>query len=157
MNWKKWLRTQWDRVGAWLCIAAGVVTLIIGWVGAAATEYPAEQLPFIISGGVGGALLVVAGSVGGEWGFFQPAAVSTRSLLGLGYLIVFGSLIAFSAFTWLLREAPPGRVATYAYVNPAVAVMLGWLVASEPFGPRELAASAVIVAGVALIISVRAR
>ena len=106
---------------------------------------------------VGGALLVVAGSIGGEWGFFQPAAVSTRSLLGLGYLIVFGSLIAFSAFTWLLREAPPGRVATYAYVNPAVAVMLGWLVASEPFGPRELAASAVIVAGVALIISVRAR
>ena len=61
MNWKKWLRTQWDRVGAWLCIAAGVVTLIIGWVGAAATEYPAEQLPFIISGGVGGALLVALG------------------------------------------------------------------------------------------------
>jgi putative Mn2+ efflux pump MntP len=61
VNWKKWLRTQWDRVGAWLCIAAGVVTLIAGWVGAAATEYPAEQLPFIISGGIGGALLVALG------------------------------------------------------------------------------------------------
>jgi len=106
---------------------------------------------------VGGALLLVTGTLGGEWSSFQFAAVSTRSLLGLGYLIVFGSLVAFSAFTWLLREAPPGRVATYAYVNPVVAVVLGWLIASEPFGPRELAASAVIIAGVALIISVRKR
>ena len=104
---------------------------------------------------VGGVLLLLTGTLGGEWSSFQFATVSTRSLLGLGYLIVFGSLVAFSAFTWLLREASPGRVATYAYVNPAVAVVLGWLIASEPFGPRELAASAVIVAGVALIISVR--
>jgi drug/metabolite transporter (DMT)-like permease len=104
---------------------------------------------------VGGVLLLFTGTLGGEWSSFQFATVSTRSLLGLGYLIVFGSLVAFSAFTWLLREASPGRVATYAYVNPAVAVVLGWLIASEPFGPRELAASAVIVAGVALIVSSR--
>lgn len=104
---------------------------------------------------VGGVLLLLTGTLGGEWSSLQFATVSTRSLLGLGYLIVFGSLVAFSAFTWLLREASPGRVATYAYVNPAVAVVLGWLIASEPFGPRELAASAVIVAGVALIVSSR--
>jgi drug/metabolite transporter (DMT)-like permease len=79
--------------------------------------------------------------------------MTTRSLVALAYLVVFGSLIAYSAFTWLLSVAAPGRVATYAYVNPVVAVLLGWLLAAEPFGWRELAASAVIIGGVALIIS----
>jgi drug/metabolite transporter (DMT)-like permease len=101
----------------------------------------------------GGACLVVAGSLGGEWAGLQPAAMTTRSLVALAYLVVFGSLIAYSAFTWLLSVAAPGRVATYAYVNPVVAVLLGWLLAAEPFGWRELAASAVIIGGVALIIS----
>jgi drug/metabolite transporter (DMT)-like permease len=105
----------------------------------------------------GGILLIVAGSLGGEWSGFVPAGASLRSLLGLGYLIVFGSLVAYSAFTWLLRVAPAGRVSTYAYVNPVVAVLLGWLLASEPFGARELAASAVIISGVVLIISGRTR
>jgi drug/metabolite transporter (DMT)-like permease len=105
----------------------------------------------------GGLLLIVAGSLGGEWSGFAPSGASLRSLLGLGYLIVFGSLVAYSAFTWLLRVAPAGRVSTYAYVNPVVAVLLGWLLASEPFGARELAASAVIIAGVVLIISGRTR
>jgi len=106
---------------------------------------------------VGGACLLAAGTLVGEPSSFQLAAVSGRSLIGLAYLVVFGSLIAFSAFVWLLREVPPGRVATYAYVNPVVAVLLGWQLAAEPFGPRELVASAVILAGVALIISVRSR
>jgi drug/metabolite transporter (DMT)-like permease len=105
----------------------------------------------------GGILLIVAGSLGGEWSTFVPGGASLRSLLGLGYLIVFGSLVAYSAFTWLLRVAPAGRVSTYAYVNPVVAVLLGWLLASEPFGARELAASAVIISGVVLIISGRTR
>jgi drug/metabolite transporter (DMT)-like permease len=105
----------------------------------------------------GGVLLIAAGSLGGEWSGFVPSGASLRSLLGLGYLIVFGSLVAYSAFTWLLRVAPAGRVSTYAYVNPVVAVLLGWLLASEPFGGRELAASAVIIAGVVLIISGRTR
>jgi drug/metabolite transporter (DMT)-like permease len=105
----------------------------------------------------GGVLLIAAGSLGGEWSGFVPSGASLRSLLGLGYLIAFGSLVAYSAFTWLLRVAPAGRVSTYAYVNPVVAVLLGWLLASEPFGGRELAASAVIIAGVVLIISGRTR
>jgi drug/metabolite transporter (DMT)-like permease len=105
----------------------------------------------------GGLLLIVAGSLGGEWSGFAPSGASLRSLLGLGYLILFGSLVAYSAFTWLLRVAPAGRVSTYAYVNPVVAVLLGWLLASEPFGARELAASAVIIGGVVLIISGRTR
>ncbi len=105
----------------------------------------------------GGILLLATGSAAGEWSGFHPFAASVRSLASLAYLIIFGSLIAYSAFTWLLRAAPADRVSTYAYVNPVVAVLLGWLVVSEPFGARELVASAVIIAGVAMIISTRRR
>jgi drug/metabolite transporter (DMT)-like permease len=71
----------------------------------------------------------------------------------LAYLIVFGSIVAYSAYTWLLRSVSTPIVSTYAYVNPAVAVLLGWLVAGEQITGRTLAAAAVIIAGVALIVS----
>ena len=103
----------------------------------------------MIAGGV--ILLGVAGATG-ELGAFSPAAVSARSLLALGYLIVAGSLVGFSAYVFLLGATTPARVSTYAYVNPIVAVLLGWLVAGESVTPRTLVAAAVIVAAVALII-----
>jgi len=96
-------------------------------------------------------LLVVAGA-SGELGAFSLAAVSTRSLLALAYLIVAGSLLGFSAYIFLLGATTPARVSTYAYVNPIVALFLGWLVAGESVTPRTLVAAAVIVAAVALII-----
>lgn len=99
----------------------------------------------------GGTLLLIAGSIGGEFADFHPAAVSTRSLLALLYLIVFGAIIAYSAYVWLLRVVSPARVSTYAYVNPVVAVLLGWALAGEPLSPRMAVAAAIIVAGVALI------
>jgi drug/metabolite transporter (DMT)-like permease len=105
----------------------------------------------------GGASLTLAGLVGGEASQLAASVPSVRSLLALLYLIVFGSLLAFTAFTWLLQVSTPGRVATYAYVNPVVAVTLGWAVAGEPFGLRHLAASAVIIGGVALITATRRR
>jgi len=74
------------------------------------------------------------------------------ALLALGYLVVFGSLAAFSAYTWLLQHAPISRVATYAYVNPVVAVVLGAVILSESITPAMLVGGAVIVTGVALII-----
>jgi len=77
--------------------------------------------------------------------------VSLRSLLGFLYLIVFGSILAFSAYIWLLQVSTPARVSTYAYVNPVVAVLLGWAFANEALTPRMLVAAAVIVSGVALI------
>jgi drug/metabolite transporter (DMT)-like permease len=105
----------------------------------------------------GGALLVLAGIVTGELGEVHAADLSVRSLLAFLYLIVFGSLIGFSAFAWLLRVTSPSRVATYAYVNPAVAVFLGWAFAGEALGGRTLVAAAVIVAAVVLITTARAR
>ncbi len=100
----------------------------------------------------GGALLLVAGIVRGEPATFDPGAVTMTSLLALGYLIVAGSLIGFSAYLWLLRVEPPARVATYAFVNPVVAVFLGWALAGEPLALTTIVAATIIVASVALVV-----
>jgi drug/metabolite transporter (DMT)-like permease len=100
----------------------------------------------------GGTLLWLVGLAGGEGSRLHLAAVSPRSLLSLAYLIVFGSLVGFSAYVWLLRATTPARVSTYAYVNPLVAVLLGWLFAGEAVTPRIVLATIAIVGSVALII-----
>jgi drug/metabolite transporter (DMT)-like permease len=99
----------------------------------------------------GGSLLILAGVLTGEVGRLDPAAISLRSLLGFAYLIVFGAIIGFSAYNWLLRVVHPARVATYAYVNPVVAVILGSALADEPFTPRMAVAALVITGGVLLV------
>lgn len=105
----------------------------------------------------GGALLLVAGTVLGEWGRLDLAGVSRASALGLLYLIVIGSWIGFTAYVWLLKHVEVSKVATYAYVNPVVAVLLGWAIAGEPLTPRMLVATGVIVVGVVFITSGRKR
>jgi drug/metabolite transporter (DMT)-like permease len=99
----------------------------------------------------GGVLLLAAGLVTGEGARLELSQVSPRSVLALGYLIVFGSLMAFSAYIWLLRVSTPARASTYAYVNPVVAVFLGWALGGEPLTLRTLLAAAVIVAAVVII------
>ena len=99
----------------------------------------------------GGAALALVGTLSGEWARLNLSAVTLPSLLGLGYLIIFGSLVGFTAYTWLLRVAPTTLVSTYAYVNPVVAILMGNLLAREPLTPRILLAAAVIVGAVALI------
>jgi drug/metabolite transporter (DMT)-like permease len=99
----------------------------------------------------GGAVLLVVAIVAGEPSQLHLNAISLRSVLALGYLVAFGSLVAFSAYVWLLRHVAPARVSTYAYVNPVVAVFLGWTLDSEPLTSRTLLAAAVIVASVALV------
>lgn len=101
----------------------------------------------------GAIFLLVAGLALGEGGMVDPAAFSLRSLVALGYLVVFGSLVAFTAYTWLLQHAPISKVATYAYVNPIVAVVLGWTILSEEIGPTMLLGAVLVVAAVALIVS----
>ncbi len=101
----------------------------------------------------GGLLLLLASVLTGEPARVSLAAISARSLLSLAYLVVFGALIAFTAYVWLLRVASPVLVSTYAYVNPVVAVFLGWALAGEPITRGTLVAAAVILAGVALISS----
>ncbi len=99
----------------------------------------------------GGALLLAASGAAGEPAAFRPEAVSPASLAAVGYLVVFGSIVGLSAYVWLLNVEPPERVATYAFVNPVVAVALGWAVAGEPVTGRVLLAAAVIVGAVVLL------
>lgn len=101
----------------------------------------------------GGALLAILGLSLGEAD--QLADISWTSAMALVYLIVFGSLIAFSAYIWLLRVAPTSLVSTYAYVNPVVAVFLGWAILSEPIGVRTVVAGGMILVAVALIVGGR--
>ncbi|MGD0011655.1 MAG: EamA family transporter [Terriglobia bacterium] len=103
----------------------------------------------------GGALLLLLGVLSGEGRQFHLHGVVLRSLLGLVYLIVAGSLLGFTAYIWLLRTVATARVSTYAFVNPAVAVFLGWAGGGEALTARELLASGTIIAGVALIITHR--
>lgn len=98
----------------------------------------------------GGAMLLVLGLALGEAGRLDLAAVSTRSLLGFAYLVLFGAL-AFTAYIWVLKAASPALVSTYAYVNPLVAVLLGWALAGEALTARTAIAALVIISGVALI------
>ncbi len=105
----------------------------------------------------GGALLMMVALVRGELTRFDPAAVSLRSGLALGYLILFGAIVGFSCYIWLLKVTTPARASTYAYVNPIVAVFLGWALASEPLSPRTLIAAPMIIAAVVLITSYQPR
>ncbi|WP_181307139.1 EamA family transporter [Rufibacter sp. XAAS-G3-1] len=99
----------------------------------------------------GGGMLLLAGTIAGEWQTAQWAEVSQLSWLALGYLVVFGSLIAFSAYSWLTRVAPPAQVSTYAYVNPVIAVFLGWAIAQEVVTGQTIIATVLLVAAVVLI------
>jgi drug/metabolite transporter (DMT)-like permease len=106
---------------------------------------------------LGGLVIIAAGAIGGELGDFHPSAWSLRSILGLVYLITFGSLLAYTAYTWLLQNVPIGKVSTYAYVNPVVAIVLGWLINGESISISMIVGAAIIVASVALVIRVESR
>jgi drug/metabolite transporter (DMT)-like permease len=102
------------------------------------------------------AFLAVAGVAMGELGRVHPAAITAGSVAAFGFLVVFGSIVAFTAYSWLLRSgASSVLVSTYAYVNPAVAVLLGWLFVGETVAGRELAAGAVILASVGMLVLAR--
>ena len=105
----------------------------------------------------GGVLLLVASLVSQEWVGFQPSNVSILSLVSFLYLIIFGSLIAFSAYVWLLSKTTTARVSTYAYVNPVVAVLLGYFLAGEQLTLRTLLASSIIVIAVVVITTYKSR
>lgn len=105
----------------------------------------------------GGFALLVAGMASGELKRLDFAAVTLRSWLSVAYLSVFGSILAYTAYIWLLRVTTPSRVATYAYVNPIIALLLGWGFAGEKVSPQVFLAAGVIVFAVVLIITSRSR
>jgi len=99
----------------------------------------------------GAAMLLLSAGVTGKFHQLHWETVSLKSIFGLGYLITFGSIVAFTAYTWLLQRCPPTLVATHTYANPVVAVLLGWLLASEPLTPRVALASIAILGAIVLI------
>jgi len=105
----------------------------------------------------GGVLLTLTGLLLGEMGRLDIGAISSQSLFAVLYLIVFGSLIAFTSYVWLLRVASPAMVSTYAYVNPVIAVLLGWLIGNEAMNGRIFVAALIIVGAVAIITTFNAR
>ncbi|MGH2476198.1 MAG: EamA family transporter [Candidatus Limnocylindrales bacterium] len=145
---------------------AGVAALIISplaWcIGSLYASHRAllPRQPLVATGAqmlAGGIVLTGMAGVSGEFGRFSVAAVSPESVAAFLYLVVIGSLLAFTAYGWLLRKAPLPLIATYAYVNPVVAVILGAIVLREPIEARTLVAGAVIVGAVALIVTARGR
>ena len=153
------LVAPWEASGGVDLIGAGV--LMIGSFCWAAGSVASRHLDLpkspLLAAGMqslcGGVILTALGPLTGEMPRLLGASVTYRGWLALAYLTVFGSIIGYTAYTWLLHAAPPARVATYAYVNPIIALALGWLFAGEPFTWRMLIASVVIIAAVIMVIS----
>ena len=149
-------RYEVDPVGAAVLILASV-----SWaIGSVCSRYmPAPASPILGTAMkliAGGLLLAALGVASGETGRLDLSAVSTKSVAALLYLTVFGAIVAFTAYIWLLKNTSLAMASTYAYVNPAVAVFLGWLIADEPVTPRTVLAATVIVGGVLIITTSRA-
>lgn len=149
---------QFDPAG----IAALIVSPISWSLGSlfAAHRAVLPRHPLVATGAqmvAGGVVLAVMALVTGEPARLDLPGISPESFLGFAYLTVVGSLVAFTAYSWLLRIAPLPLIATYAYVNPVVAVVLGAVILAEEITPRTLVAGAVIVVAVALIITTRSR
>jgi drug/metabolite transporter (DMT)-like permease len=142
-------------VGDALLLLACSLSWALGTIALRLVPVPASPLaaaaaPLLAGGAVLG---IVAASIGER---LTPAEVSGRSLGGLAYLILAGTVATFGAYVWLLRVVDPGRVATYGFVNPAVAVLLGWAIAGEPIGVGAIVSTVVIIAAVAVVVSERA-
>ncbi|MER5967281.1 EamA family transporter [Streptomyces sp. NPDC002057] len=146
------------RVGGVVLVVVATLLWSVGSFSSARLPMPAN--PFtasayeMIAGGLGG---LAVGLFRGEQHGLDPSAISGRSWVALAYLIVFGSLIAFTAYAWLLQAAPLSLVATYAYVNPVVAVALGALVLNEALSWPIVLGGAIVVGGVCLIVSTERR
>jgi drug/metabolite transporter (DMT)-like permease len=135
-----------------LAVLLGSVSWSAGVVLSPRLKLPADALARTAVPLVCGALmLLMAAGATGELRATHWTAISLRSMLGLAYLIVFGSIVAFTAYTWLLQRCPPALVATHTYANPVVAVLLGWVLAAEPLTGRIALASVAILGAIVLI------
>jgi drug/metabolite transporter (DMT)-like permease len=145
-------------LGPLLLVCLSSVLWSIGTVLATRRPMPAD--PFattVVQMAVGGTALVALGSLGGEWGRLDLGAAEPSAWIAFAYLVVVGSAVGYSAYVWLLARAPLSLATTYAYVNPAVAVLLGALFLSEPLTANVLVGGAVIIAAVAFVITAESR
>jgi len=135
-----------------------ILTATIAWASGSLYSRRAPQPPSLILAAAmhmisGGGVLVLAGLLAGEWGRVDLASVTWKSWMAYAYLLIFASLITFPAYIWLLQKVRAARVAVYAYVNPVVAVFLGWAVGGESLDGRTLLAAVVIIGAVVLVVS----
>ncbi len=138
---------------------AGAAALILAAIAFALSSALTRKLPLpqskVMSSGAqmlaGGVLLTITAGAFGEFSRFHAARVSTGAWLALGYLIVAGSIVAFTAYVWLIHHESPTKVGTYAYVNPVVAVVVGYFLGGEPLGVRTLLGSALVLVSVVVI------
>lgn len=139
----------------WLAAAGALASALLWAIGTSYTRRVKLPASKILSAAMqmicGGTLLLVASLAGGEAGRIHLHDLTLRSVISLAYLIVFGSIVAFTVYTWLVSVSSPAMLSTYAYVNPVIAVLLGWALAHEALGLRMAAAAVVIVAGVFLV------
>ncbi len=142
----------------------GAVVLILGSLSWAIGSFWSRDAQLPVSGLLttgmemlgGGVLLIIVGLMSGELSGFDIHHVSRASAIGLAYLITFGSLLGFTSYIWLLDKVSPARLGTYAYVNPIVAVVLGWAIAGEKLSMRTGVAAAIVICAVALITAAKA-
>ena len=141
----------------------GALALIIGAISWSIASALTRKLPLpsskVVSSAAqmlaGGILLTIASAIFGEFPRFHPSAVSLAAWLSLLYLIVAGSIVGFTAYVWLLHHESPTKVGTYAYVNPVVAVILGYSLAGEELGPRTILGTAFVLVSVIVITTTR--
>lgn len=144
---------------------AGAVALLIGAIGWSIGSTLARKLPLppskVMSSGAqmlaGGLMLAIASAALGEFRDFHPSAVSPAAWLSLLYLIVAGSVVAFTAYVWLIHHESPTKVGTYAYVNPVVAVLVGYFLGGESLGLRTISGTLFVLASVVLITTTPAK
>jgi drug/metabolite transporter (DMT)-like permease len=144
-----------DRAGAIACLIGAIDWSIAS---ALSRKLPLPKSRPMNSGAqmlAGGVFLTLASATLGEFHRFRPATVSTNAWLALVYLIVPGSIIGFTAYVWLLSHESPTKVGTYAYVNPVVAVLLGFFVAAEALGPRTILGTLAVLVSVLVITTTR--
>jgi drug/metabolite transporter (DMT)-like permease len=154
-----WLAAPWQNpthgglhVGGVIAILAGCFFWSLGSITSRHAKHGADpMMASALQLLCGGTALMVAACIHGDWTALNLPAISARSWGAFFYLVVVGSIVGFSTFVWLMKKCPPAQVATFAYVNPVVAVILGWLILGEPITARTLVASALIITAVVLI------
>ena len=154
-----WLAAPWEgglegglHVGGLLAILCACISWSFGSIYSRHAKHGAD--PFLASALQmlgGGLTLTLVALLNGDFGRLDVNAITPRAWVAFAYLVAIGSLVGFSTFVWLMKHSTPARVSTYAYVNPIVAVFLGWLLLGEPITTRTLVASAIIIAAVVII------
>lgn len=154
-----WLAAPWEAPAQGRLDGAGVVAVLCAcafWaIGSISSRHAKSGAAPLYGAALqmlgGGAALALVGLVHGDWFALDLGKVTTDAWIAFVYLIFFGSLLGFSVFVWLMKHSTPARVATFAYVNPIVAVFLGWLLLDEPVNQRTFISAVIIVTAVVLI------